>query len=138
MNLMESTIRFAFPALGVGVRWLKEELVARGVSVRITDACLRELVAEADAVVRRQSAEGRVAADEPYTTQLRKQLAAHAEFVRAWTQSDERIDADGRVDARLVSIARKYALPRAWRLSEPVAAEARHPTPTYLYWASAT
>ena len=129
MNLMESTVRFALPALGVGVRWLKEELDARGVNVRITDACLRELVANADA---------NVDGAEPYTASLRKQLAAHAEFVRAWTQSDDRIDADGRSDEQLVSIARKYALPRAWRLSDPVAAEARHPTPTYLYWASAT
>ena len=32
----------------------------------------------------------------------------------------------------LVRIARKFALPRGWRLLDPVAAPSRHPTPTYV------
>ena len=43
MRLFESALSFAIPSLGIGVRWLKEELLARGVTVRLTDASVREL-----------------------------------------------------------------------------------------------
>jgi hypothetical protein len=136
MRLLDSTMQFAFPALGVGLRWLKEELQARHVNVPLTDTSLREFVANADAAARLPaSGNGSV---QSYTSRLRHELAERADFVRAWTLSDDRVDLDKRYAGQLVRIARKYALPRAWRLSEPVAAPSRHPTPTYLYWASAT
>jgi hypothetical protein len=136
MKLVDSAIRYAIPHFGVGVRWLKEELHARGVSVRLTQACLRELVMDADAAARLQVAGPD--APKPYVPCLRQQIAARAEFLRTWTLSDDRVDLDGAVSDHLVRIARRYALPRPWKLSEPVASECRHPTPTYLYWARAS
>jgi hypothetical protein len=135
MNLVDSTMRYAIPALGVGVRWLKDELLERGVSVRITESCLRELVADADSAARFQASG--LDSHESYVTRLRHEIAGRAEFVREWTRSDERIDLDGLHSEALVRIARKYALPRAWRLTDPVAMPSQHPTPTYLYWSSA-
>jgi hypothetical protein len=143
MKLVDSTIRYAIPMLGIAVRWLKEELRERGVTVHLTEPCLRELAADAEAAAESKLARQR--ADEPavpYLDRLRAELAERAEFVRAWTQagaaSDDAIEANARFAEPLVRIARKFALPRAWRLSEPVAAPSRHPTPTYLYWASAS
>ncbi len=49
MNLVDSTIRFAMPMLGVTVRWLREELRAKEVSGISTEPCLRELAADAEA-----------------------------------------------------------------------------------------
>jgi hypothetical protein len=134
MNLFDSTLQHVLPALGVGLRWLKEELQARHVNVPLTDTSLRELVADAEAAAR-LPASGKA---QPYTSRLRHELAERADFVRAWTLSDDRVDLDNRYAGQLVRIAHKYALPRAWRLSEPVAAPSRHPTPTYLYWSSVT
>jgi len=135
MRFIDSAIRYAFPTLGVGVGWLREELRARGVSVRLTKACLRELVMDADAGARVQALGADAA--QPYLTSLRQQIAARAEFLRAWTLSDDRIDLAGPYSDQLVRLARKYALPRAWRLSEPVAVDSKRPTRTYLYWARA-
>src|SRR6185312_14121266 len=47
MNLLDSTIRYAIPALGIATRWLKEELEARGVRTPLTESCLKELVTDA-------------------------------------------------------------------------------------------
>ena len=132
MSLVDFTMRHAIPAFGVGVRWLREELIARGVSVRVTETCLREFAMDAAA------AASDVAGDEPYAQRLRRAIAARADFLRAWTRSDDRLDVADPAVQHLVAIARKYALPRAWTLSEPIAAAARNPTPTYLYWASAS
>jgi hypothetical protein len=136
MKLVDSTMRYAIPTFGVGVRWLKEELHARGVNARLTDGCLRELAMDAEAAARLQ-ASGPDSPD-PYVSRLRRQIAARADFLRIWTLSDDRIDVNDPFTDHLVRVARKYALPRPWKLLEPVAAECRHPTPTYLYWASAT
>ena len=135
MKFIDSAIRYAFPTLGIGVGWLREELRARGVSVRLTKACLRELVMDAEAGARLQALGSD--APQPYMTSLRQQIAARAEFLRAWTLSDDRIDLAGPFGDQLVRVARKYALPRPWRLSEPVAVQCKRPTPTYLYWARA-
>jgi hypothetical protein len=132
MNLVDSTIRYAIPALGIATRWLKEELEARGVRTPLIEACLRELVmdAESDARLTRAAADASVR----YPASLRSELAARAEFMRQWTLSDDLI-APG--SERLVRIARKFALPRPWKLSDPVASESRRRVPTYLHWASA-
>jgi hypothetical protein len=132
MTLVDSTLRYAIPMFGVGTRWLKDELRARGVSVRVTEACLRELSADADAAA---SADSHAEGTDAYVPRLKHEIAQRAEFLKAWTQSDDNTGLDATFGDRLPRIARKYALPRPWRLSEPVAAEARHPTPTYLYWA---
>jgi hypothetical protein len=132
MSFVDFTMRHAIPAFGVGVRWLREELQAREVSVRITETCLREFAVDAEAAA--QDAVG----DEPYAQRLRREIAARADFLRAWTRSDDRLAVGDPSVRTLVAIARKYALPRAWTLSEPIASAARNPTPTYLYWASAS
>ncbi len=132
MNLVESTMRFAIPALGVGARWLREELQARAVSVRLTEACLKELLLDANKAAKRQAAD-----IGSYRQCLRDQILTRAEFLRIWTLSDDRIDTDGPYTEELVRLARKYALPRPWRLSEPVASESLRRTPTYGYWANA-
>jgi hypothetical protein len=142
MNLVDSTIRYAIPMLGVTVRWLKEELREHGVTVHLTEPCLRELAADAEAAVELKFADRRAdpLAHErtgSYLEQLRAELAERAEFVRAWTQSDDAVETNSHFAEPLVRIARKFALPRAWRLSDPVAAPSRRPTPTYLYWARA-
>ena len=131
-KLVDLTMRYALPTFGVGARWLKEELHSRGVDVRVTEACVRELVADAES-----AATLAISADatETYALALRRELATRAEFLRAWTRSDDRVDVDPSMQ-HLASIARKYALPRAWTLTVPMAAAARHPTPTYLYWGS--
>jgi hypothetical protein len=132
MNLVDNTIRYAIPALGIATRWLKEELEARGVRTPLIEACLRELVtdAESDAKLTRGAPEASL----PYSASLRSELAARAEFLRQWTLSDDRL---GPGSERLVRIARKFALPRPWKLSDPVASECQRRVPTYLNWASA-
>jgi len=132
MNLVDSTIRYAIPALGIATRWLKEELEARGVKTPLTDACLKELVTDARLAATLGGDGSQVPVS--YATWLRAQLAARAEFLRQWTLSDERI---GPGDEHLVRIARNFALPRPWKLSEPVASECRRRVPTWLNWASA-
>jgi hypothetical protein len=136
MKFVESTMRYAIPAAGLSVRWLKDELSARNVSVRLTDACLRELVMDADAAAQRQAYD--LEAPRPYLSRLRREIAARAEFLNIWTLSDEPLDLDDPFNKRLVIVARKYALPRPWRLSEPVASECQRRTPTYGHWAGAT
>ena len=135
MNLVDFTIRHAIPALGIATRWLKEELDARNVSIPLTDACLRELVTDADSAARIEATARD--ASSPYTSCLRSQIAARADFLRRWTQSDERIDVSHPGNERLVKVARNFALPRPWKLSEPVASECLHRVPSYVNWARA-
>ena len=90
------------------VHVLREELSLRGVTVPMTDTSLREFASEPGA----------------------------ADFLEMWTLTDQSPAADEN-SRRLLQLARKYALPRPWKLSVPVASAARHPTPTYLNWASA-
>jgi hypothetical protein len=138
MNLVDSTIRYAMPMLGVTVRWLREELRAKEVSVHLTEPCLRELAADAEVAAELSFVNGRPGETAgSYVDRLRAELADRAEFVRAWTQSDDDAETNALFTEPLVQIARKFALPRAWRLSNPVATASLNPTPTYLYWSSA-
>jgi hypothetical protein len=132
MNLVDSTIRYAIPALGIATRWLKEELEARGVRTPLIEACLREIVTDAESNAK--LTRGATDASVPYSASLRSELAARAEFLRQWTLSDDLI---GPGSEPLVRIARKFALPRPWKLSDPVASECQRRVPTYLSWASA-
>jgi len=56
-------------------------------------------------------------------------------WVRRWTATDEKVPADDPVAQAFVRIARKYALPRPWKLSDPVAVEVARLRPS---WAWAT
>jgi hypothetical protein len=123
MKLVDSTIRYAIPALGIATRWLREELDARGVRTPLPEVCLKELVRDAKLEAGGGEATG------PYGAFLRAKLAARAEFLRCWTLSDDRIEPG---NERLVRIARKFALPRPWKLSEPVAYECHRRVPTYF------
>ena len=140
MKLVDSTIRYAIPAFGIATRWLREELTVRGVKILLTEACLKELVTDAASAVTLPDAALRAAGSQSggsYAACLRLEIAARAEFLRLWTQSDDPIDPSDDARERLVRVARKFALPRPWRLSEPVASECQRRTPSYLHWASA-
>ncbi len=70
-----------------------------------------------------------------YGERLRKELALRASFVQRWTGSDEKMTLqDEETLQSLVRIARKYALPRRWKLSDPVVVEYRRTRPSYRQW----
>ena len=124
----------AFFGASCAVDLLKEELESRRVDVRMTAAGLREFAMDAEAAAK--SAASTLQAHLPYARRLHEEISARADFLRTWTLSDDRINADA-LSQRLAGMARKYALPRAWRVPESVPVPARNPTPTYLRWASA-
>jgi len=128
MGLFDSLI-----GVGTATEWLKEEARTRGVEVWISAACLRELATDAEAAAKFPAST--LNAHKPYGRRLREEVALRAEFLRTWTLSDDRINSDS-LSQRLAGLARKYALPRPWRVPEAVAHAARHATPTYLNWAS--
>jgi hypothetical protein len=131
MKVLDSVIRVCVLAPGTGFRWLREELDAAGVSIRLTDGCIGELVRDADAAAR-VAAPGK---PERYVERLRKELAVRARFIQRWTGSDEDMShpADEELQS-LVRIARQYALPRRWKLSEPVVVEYRRLRPSDWQW----
>ena len=128
MKLLDSTLRHLVP----GRRRLKEELHAAGVKVLVSAGCMEELVKDADAAAWRMTR----TTNAPYLTCLREQIALRARFVRTWTSTDEPIDAHDPALESLVRIARAYALPRPWKLSEPVVMEYRRPPNLQWQWAS--
>jgi hypothetical protein len=130
---MQGLIRMFISVQGTGLRWLREELDALQVSIPLTDGCLNEFVREADEAVRRDGS-GR---ERSYVEQFRRQLAARASFIQRWTGSDEKLSLHDEESLQaLVRIARKYALPRRWKLSEPVVVEYRRTRPSYWNWTS--
>jgi len=131
MKGLDSIVRLALLASGAGTRWLREELDAAHVKIPLTDGCLDELFRNADDAVRRAGpGEGR-----SYGEQLRKELAARASFIQRWTDSDEKLTLQSEETLQsLVKIARKYALPRRWKLSEPVVVEYRRTRPSDWHW----
>jgi hypothetical protein len=130
MTWLNSGIRALLIAQGTAARWLREELNSLKVHILLTDGCIEELVREADAAARRAGAEGA-----SYVELLRRQLIVQANWVRRWTATDEKPPADDPVAQAFVRIARKYALPRPWKLSEPVAVEVAGLRPAWG-WAS--
>ena len=135
MKLLESGIRVFTLAQGTGVRWLREELGALGVKTPLTDGCLEEMLRDAD--VAAWQAVGAAQGSTSYLAELRQQLREQATFVQRWTATDEKIPAaDVRAQA-FVRIARKYALPRPWKLSDPVAVESHRLRPSNWKWATA-
>ena len=131
MKGLDSIVRLVLMAQGTGLRWLREELDAAHVTIRLTDGCLEELVRDADEAVRRAGS----GKQRSYGEQLRKELVARASFIQRWTGSDEKLTLrDEESLQALVRIARKYALPRRWKLSEPVVVEYRRTRPSDWNW----
>ena len=131
MKGLDFIVRMFVLTLGSGLTWLREELRAANVSIRLTDGCLHELVRDADAAVVRAGSRS----DQRYVERLRKELALRASFIQRWTGSDEKLSPrEEETLQELVRIARKYALPRRWKLSDPVVVEYRRTRPSYLQW----
>jgi len=114
MKLLDSAIDYLVPKFTNATRMLKEQLTAQGVSVWVSPGCLEEFakIASLAAARRRQP-------HEPYISCLRPEIVTHARFIREWTSSDKSFDQTQW--GELVSVARKYALPRPWRLFETAA-----------------
>ena len=135
-RVIDLTLRRCVPGLGVDRRWLRERLAELEVRTHLCEGCVQELVDDAESTTWR-----RVAGTDRglrYLDVLREEIVSRAEFIHRWTASDERIDAGVDGFASLVRIARKYALPRPWKVPEPVAAQCTRRAPSYWHWASAT
>ena len=131
MKGLDSIVRLMLRAQGTGLRWLREELDSANVRIRLTDGCLEELVRNADQAVIRSSTDAR----QSYVERFRKELAVRANFIQRWTGSDEKMTLqDEETLQELVRIARAYALPRRWKLSDPVVVEYRRKRPSHLQW----
>ena len=131
MKGLDSIVRLVLLAQGTGLRWLREELDAAHVRIPLTDGCLSELVRDADDAARRAGSDK----ERSYVEQLRKELVVRASFIQRWTGSDENMTLQDEESLQaLVRIARKYALPRRWKLSEPVVVEYRRMRPSDWHW----
>jgi hypothetical protein len=134
MRLLDSTLALCAPGFGLGRRWMREALEDLGIDVPLCDGCVTELVKDADAATRQRLTHASEVSG--YLGLLRRELGLRADFVRLWTLSDEPVDPRNDALAPLVRIARKYALPRPWKLSDPVAAPSLRRYPSYRRWAS--
>lgn len=128
MTWLNSGIRVLLLAQGTAARWLREELNSLKVRIRLTNGCIEELAREADHAARRWVGAG---SDASYVALLREQLIVQANLVRRWTATDEKVAADDPAAQAFVRIARKYALPRPWKLSDPVAVEVARRRPSW-------
>lgn len=126
MTWLDSGIRAFLLAQGTAARWLREELASLKVRIRLTDGCIEELARAADHAARRAAGEGA-----SYADLLREQIGVQANWVRRWTTTDEKTPGDDPVAQDFVRIARNYALPRPWKLSEPVAVARLQPAWTW-------
>ena len=135
MKLLDSGIRVFTLAHGTGVRWLKEELASLNVKTPLSDGCFDELVRHADGAA--WQAMDATSGSTSYLSELRQQLRMQATLVHRWTYTDEKMPGEDSRAQELVRIARKYALPRPWKLSDPVAVESRRLRPSNWKWATA-
>jgi hypothetical protein len=119
MKLLSSALDYFVPKFTNATRMLKEQLAAEGVSVWVSGGCLKELAEIASAAAARTRQ-----ADEPYNSCLRREIVTRARFIREWTSSDKKFDQTQWRE--LISVARKYALPRSWSLVEVVASVRGH------------
>ena len=133
MTWLNSGVRVLLLAQGAAARWLREELQSLKVRIRLTDGCIEELAREADHAARRAAGSGDRAS---YPQLLREQVLVQANWVRQWTATDEPVPVGDPIAQAFVRIARKYALPRPWKLSEPVAVEVERLRPAWT-WAAA-
>lgn len=111
---LDAAIHYLVPKFTNATSMLKEQLTEEGVSVSLSPGCLEEFSSLAKVAAARTRQ-----ADEPDTSRLRREIVARAQFIRQWTNSDGNFDLTE--SGELVSVARKYALPRPWRLLEAVA-----------------
>ena len=132
MTWLNSGIRAFLLAQGTAGRWLRDELEALKVGVLLTDGCIEELAREADDAARHAGASAS-GGNVSYVQLLREQLTVQAGWVRRWTATDEKPPADDPVAQAFVRIARKYALPRPWKLSEPAAVEVVRLRPSWTW-----
>jgi hypothetical protein len=131
MKGLDSIVRMFILWHETGVRWLRRELEALHVNIPLTDGCLGEFARDADNAVRQAGSDG----TRSYVERLRAELARRAAFIQRWTGSDDDLSPrEAESLQSLVRIARKYALPRPWKLSEPVVVEYRRMTPSYRQW----
>lgn len=131
MKTFDSMTRAIVLARGVPKRWLRDELGACGVSIPLTPGCIAEFVREADQSVRSDGG----ADERRYVERLRATLTTQADFIRRWTASDDKLEESAEQSLQsLVRIARLHALPRHWKVSEPVVKEYRRQRPSYLQW----
>jgi hypothetical protein len=137
VRLIDSTLHRWVPGLGVGKRWLREQLAELHVKIPLSDGCLQELASDAQAAAWRHVGADLQAAG-GYLACLRHEIERRAHLVQFWTTSDESLDEAEEAAAAFVRIARRYALPRPWKLTEPVAALCPRPRPSYWRWASET
>jgi len=135
MKLLDSGIRVFTLAQGSGVRWLKEELASLNVKTPLSEGCQEELVRHADSAA--WEALDAASGSGSYLTELRQQLRVQATLVQRWTCTDDKLPGDDARAQEFVRIARKYALPRPWKLSDPVAVESRRLRPLNWKWATA-
>jgi hypothetical protein len=135
MKLLDSGIRVLTLVQGTGARWLKEELSSLSVKIPLTEGCLEEMVRDADGAA--WQAVAAATGETSYLTELRQQLRNQATFVQTWTGTDDKFAADDASAQAFVRIARKYALPRPWKLSDPVAVESLRVRPSNWKWATA-
>jgi hypothetical protein len=135
VRIIDSTLHRCLPGLGVGKRWLRERLSDIHVKIPLSDGCLQALVTDAEQSSWRLLAADRHAAG-GYLQRLRTELEQRAELVHQWTTSDAPLDVSADAAQAFVRIARKYALPRPWKLTDPVAALCARPRPSYWRWAS--
>lgn len=133
-RVIDVTLRRCVPGFGVDRRWLRERLAELDVRTHLGEGCLQELVNDADSAAWRRVAG--TGCGLRYLDVLREEIIARAEFIHRWTASDDRIDPSVEGFTALVRIARKYALPRPWKVPEPVAAQCSRRTPSYWHWAS--
>ena len=112
MKLLASAIDAISSRFTDTARVLEKQLVARDVRVWLSQGCLAEFAAVARAAAARTRQ-----ADESFGSSLRREMATRAQFIQEWTGSDRKFEPPQA--GELVAIARKYALPRAWRVAEP-------------------
>lgn len=120
MRLLDAAIGAIAPWTGVGARLLREQLGKHAVIVPLSEGCIEEFVRDAHEAVAATRKSG-----EPYLDCLRRELDARALFLKRWTTTDDRFEGDEW--ANLVALARKFALPRPWKIPEPTATEYRPP-----------
>ena len=112
MKLLDTAIDVFARTFTDAAHVLKEQLVEQGVRVWVSPGCLKEFagVASSAAVRTRQ-------AGESYRSSLRREMRARTQFIQEWTGSDRKFEPPQADE--LVAIARKYALPRPWRATQP-------------------
>jgi hypothetical protein len=121
MTWLDAGMRALLLARGAATRRLRRELNSLTIGIKLSDGCIDELARAADHGARRALSSG--AGARSYVELLREQLGVQANWVRRWTSTDEKVPDDDPVAQAVVRIARKYALPRPWKLTEPVAVE---------------